>query len=121
MATAARTRGRTVRAAVAGAIQAARDAGRLKSWHEPHAAVAIKLATALTPAKLPISELVRLSSELDKALNRLPLAEETRPERGNGDGPAAAAGGPGPVDPRTPGLALVVGSTPEVGDTALPR
>lgn len=121
MATAARGRGRTVRAAVAEAIKAARDAGRLKPWHEPAAAVALKLATALTPAKLASTELVRLSTELDKMLSRLPLAEESTPGTGGGgDGSAAAAGGSGEGDSRAVGLAAGVGSGAKVGDTALP-
>lgn len=118
---AARGSGRTVRAAVTTAIQAARDAGRIKPWHEPAAAVAMKLATALNPAKLASTELVRLSNELDKMLSRLPLAEETEPERGGeGDGPDPAAGGPGQGRSHPVGLAVVVGSAPEMGDTALP-
>jgi hypothetical protein len=118
--TAAKSSGRTVRAAVTLAIAEARDAGRIKPWHEPAAAVAMKLATALNPAKLASTELVRLSNELDKMLSRLPLAEETTPNGGSGDGPATPAGSAGPGDPRSPRLASVVGSSPEVGDTALP-
>lgn len=118
--TAARSSGRTVRAAVAAAIQAARDAGRIKPWHEPAAAVAMKLAIALTPAKLASTELVRLSNELDKMLSRLPLAEEATPTGGNGDGSAASAGGAGADGAHPVGLAPVVGSIPQVGDTALP-
>lgn len=111
----------TVRSATAAAIKAARDAGRLKAWHEPAAAVALKLAAALTPAKLASAELVRLSNELDKMLSRLPLAEPTEPERGErGDGPPAATGGTGEAGPQPPRLASVMGTGPTVGDTALP-
>ena len=109
----------TVRAATAAAIKAARDAGRLKTWHEPAAAVALKLAAALTPKELPSTELVRLSNELDKMLSRLPLAEPG-PERGTDDRSAAATGGAGEAGSQSPRLAAVVGTGPEVGDTALP-
>jgi hypothetical protein len=116
------TRVTTVRGAANRAILAARKAGRLKPWHEPHAAVALKLAAALDKPELPPAELVKLAGELDKAMARLPLAEVAVPDGGErGDGPAAASGGAGAVGSQPVGLASGVGSGPEVGDTALPR
>ena len=120
MATAARARGRTVRAAVGKAIRAARSAGRLEAWHEPAAAVAQKVATAMDADELPSGELVRLSGELQKLLNGLPLAPETAPKGGDGDGTGSAAGGAGEGDAQPVGLASGVGSGAAVGDTALP-
>jgi hypothetical protein len=113
--------GITVHVAVSRAIQAAREDGRLKPWHEPAAAVALKLAKALTPAKLASTELVRLSNELDKQLSRLPLAETTTSDGGPaGDGTGSTAGGASESSPRPAGLAPGVGAGPEVGDTSLP-
>lgn len=119
MVAAAKTSGRTVRAAVADAISAARTGGRLEPWHEPAAAVALKVAAALGRQKLPIADLVRLSGELQKLLAGLPLAPET-PKGAGDDGPAAPAGGPGEGRSHPVGLAIVLGSAPEMGDTALP-
>lgn len=114
-------KGITVHVAVSRAIQAAREADRIRPWHEPAAAIALKLANALTPAKLASTELVRLANELDKQLSRLPLAETTEPDGGEArDGAGSAAGSAGPVDSRPAGLASGVGSGPTVGDTALP-
>jgi hypothetical protein len=111
----------TIAAAVRKAIRTARTAGRIQSWHDPHARVAERLAKALDKPDLPVSELVRLSSELDKALSRLPLAEGNQPPQGgDSDRPAAAAGGPGQGQPHPVGLASGVGPSPAVGDTALP-
>lgn len=120
MATAARARGRTVRAAVAAAISAARDAGRLQPWHEPGAAVALKVAAALTRKDVSTADLTRLSTELRKLLEELPLAPATAPKGGDGDGTGPAAGRAGEGYPRPVGLASGVGAGAEVGDTALP-
>lgn len=108
-----------MKASVSAAIRAARTAGRLKPWHEPAAAVATKLAGSLDAAELSTMDLTRLSGELDKMLSRLPLAEPG-PERSGDDRSGPAAGGAGEGESRTVGLAAVVGSGPEVGDTALP-
>lgn len=103
------------------AINAARRAHRLKVWHEPHAAVAARLAKELQKADLPLSDVVRLSNELDKALSRLPLAETTESDGGvTGDGAGSPADRAGAPDSRPDGLASGVGSGPTVGDTALP-
>lgn len=111
----------TVAAAVRRSIRAARQAERIKPWHDPHARLAERLAKALDKPDLPVSELVRLASELDKVLSRLPLAEGNQPgQGGDSDRPAAAASGPSSGDAHPAGLASDVGSTPQVGDTALP-
>lgn len=112
--------GITVHVAVSRAIQAARVAGRIKPWHEPAAAVALKLAKALTPAKLASTELVRLSNELDKQLSRLPLADQAEPSGGGRDGSGDSSDSAGAGVARAAGLASGVGSGPTVGDTALP-
>jgi hypothetical protein len=114
------TTGITVHVAVSRAIQAARAADRIKPWHEPAAAVALKLAKALTPAKLASTELVRLSNELDKQLSRLPLAEQAEPNGGGRDGSGSAADRVGEDRARPVGLEPQVGAGPAVGDTALP-
>lgn len=115
------TTGITVQVAVSRAIQAARTAGRIKPWHEPAAAIALKLAKALTPAKLASTELVRLSNELDKQLSRLPLAETTTSDGGPaGDGTGFASPRSSENGSRSARLESEVGSGPKVGDTALP-
>lgn len=92
----------------------------MEAWHEPAAAVALKVAAALGRPKLPIADLVRLSGELQKLLTGLPLAPETPAKGAGDDGPAAPAGGSGEGRSHPVGLASGVGSIPEVGDTALP-
>jgi hypothetical protein len=121
MATAPGTRGRTIRAAVAAAIEEAREAGRIEPHHEPDAAVALRVAGALGRPKVSTTDLVRLSGELRKLLDRLPLTDKAAPGGAGADDGDAAAGGAGRDDARAAGLALVVGAGPEVGDTALPR
>lgn len=102
---------RTVRAAVVAAIDEARNAGRLKAWHEPDAAVALRLAGALGKRGLPNGELVRLSSALRLALGALPLRPEGAP-------PADGEADPDEPDDVDRELAEIVGSGPTVGDTA---
>ena len=110
-----------MRTATTKAIKAARDAGRIKPWHEPSVAIAIKLSAALSGPKLAIAELIRLSESLDKVMARLPLAETTTSDGGSGDGPTPPTPSAGPGDAHPVGLAAGVGAGPEVGDTALPK
>jgi hypothetical protein len=110
----------TVRSAVAAAIKTAREAGRLRPDHEPSAAVALRIAGELGKRELSITDLTRLSTELTKLLDRLPLAPDTaRPKGDAGDGSPAAADRPGEGLTRSIGLASGVGAGPTVGDTSL--
>lgn len=102
-----------MRAAVVAALDEARRAGRLQPWHEPDAAVALKLATALGK-KLATGELVRLSSGLRAALASLPLRPTGAQPPADGE---AVGDEPDEVDRE---LAEIVGSGPTVGDTAHP-
>lgn len=104
-----------MRLAVTRAITAARAAGRIKPEHEPYAALARKAATAVDAPDVSIADLTRLSTQITALLSRLPLSEEAP-----GDRPPTASGGAGEDSPHTAGLAVVVGSGPTVGDTALP-
>jgi hypothetical protein len=109
----------TVRAAVVSAIAAARAAGRLEVWHEPDAAIAVRLAAALGRQKTSTADQVRLSAELRKVLDGLPLAPVTA-KGVEDDGATPPAGSSGTRESRPPGLAAGVGPGPTVGDTALP-
>jgi hypothetical protein len=120
MATAGAIRGRSVRSAVAAAISEAREAGRLQPWHEPGAAVALKVAAALTRKDVSTTDLTRLSTELRKLLEDLPLAPDPAPKAGDDDRPVAASDRAGEGRPHPIGLATGMGTRPTVGDTALP-
>lgn len=102
-----------MRAAVVAAIDEARTAGRLQAWHEPDAAVALRLAGALGKRGLPNGELVRLSSALRLALGALPL-------RPDGPAPAEDGGGADEPDDVDRELAEIVGSDPTLGDQTHP-
>jgi hypothetical protein len=105
-----------VRTAVARAIGAARDAGRLKPEHEPYAALAYLVAAECSRKGISTSDLTRLSSRLEVLLSRLPLGEEATRD----DGPATPTSGAGEGVSHPVGLASVVGTGATVGDTALP-
>ena len=106
---------------VRAAIRAARDAGRLKAWHEPTAEVAVIVARELDRAAKATprstADIARLAKLVQDALRDLPLEEVTG---GDGDGQPK----PDPADPLagdSPGLAGVLGARAQVGDTALAR
>lgn len=104
-----------MRTAVARAIKAARDAGRMRPEHEPYAALAVLVAAEVKKG-VPTADLTRLSSRLEVLLSRLPLGEEAKP----GDGPTAPPSGPSADGARAARLETGVGAGPTVGDTALP-
>lgn len=106
----------SVQAAVGMAIRAARDADRMRPWHEPYAALAQKFARQATAKTTTPAELVRISTRLEALLAKLPLSDEGTPDVR----PSAAGGGTGEDRARPAGLESAVGSGPEVGDTALP-
>lgn len=105
----------TVRGAVAAALKAAREAGRLQPWHEPGAAVAMKLAAALSRKDLEPDRLVRLSASLRATLEALPLAPADVPPPVPPD-----EGGSGEPDAVDRELAEIVGSGPTMGDQTHP-
>lgn len=111
----ARRTPQTVRGAVATALRAARSAGRLQPWHEPGAAVALKLAAALSRKDVSTQELVRLSASLRATLEALPLAPTDMPPV-----PPPDEGGSGEPDAVDRELAAIVGSGPTLGDQTHP-
>lgn len=102
--------------AVSRAVKAARDAGRIKPEHEPYVALARMVAAELARKGISTTDLNRLSTRLEVLLTRIPLGEEAD----RGDRSPAPSGGAGTDGPHPAGLAVVVGSGPTVGDTALP-
>jgi hypothetical protein len=109
-------RDRLVRTGLVAAVRDARISGRIGPDHEPMVSLALKVAGRLDAlgADAPIMELVRLTRMLRDLLKELPLREVV-PGDGRPAGDSAAE-----RDARPAGLAVVVGSVPEVGDRALP-
>jgi hypothetical protein len=109
----------SVSTAVIRAVKAARDAGRIRPEHEPYVALARMVAGELATMHrkgISTTDLNRLSTRLEVLLSRLPLGEEAKPD----DRAPVTAGGAGQNGAHTTGLAVVVGSGAQVGDTALP-